>query len=58
MIYASNGSLSETDRLAIKDEVEMQVEHLGDVLNTNFDGRYIFAGQKTTTRPFEIGMVG
>ena len=55
MIYASNGSLSETDRLAIKDEVEMQVEHLGDVLNTNFDGRYIFAGQKTTTRPFEIG---
>ena len=55
MIYASNGSLSETDRLAIKDEVEMQVEHLGDILNTNFDGRYIFAGQKTTTRPFEIG---
>ncbi|MGN9164767.1 flagellar hook-associated protein FlgL [Tissierellaceae bacterium HCP3S3_D8] len=55
MIYASNGSLSETDRGAIKDEVQMQVEHLADVLNTNFDGRYIFGGQETTTRPFEVG---
>lgn len=55
MIYASNGSQSETDRLAIRDEVKMQVEHLGDILNTNFDGRYIFAGQETTTRPFDIG---
>lgn len=55
MIYAANGSLSETDRSAIKDEVEMQVEHLADILNTNFDGRYIFAGQETTTRPFETG---
>lgn len=54
MIYGANGSLSETDRLAIKDEVEMQVEQIADVLNTNFDGRYIFAGQKTNDAPFEI----
>lgn len=54
MIYGSNGSLSETDRLAIKDEVEMQVEQLEDILNTNFDGRYIFAGQKTNDAPFSV----
>lgn len=54
MIYGANGSLSDTDRAAIKDEVEMQMGQLVDVLNTNFDGRYIFAGQKTTTRPFEL----
>lgn len=54
MIYGANGSLSETDRLAIKDEVEMQVEQIADVLNTNFDGRYIFAGQKTNDAPFKI----
>jgi flagellar hook-associated protein 3 FlgL len=54
MIYGSNGSLSETDRLAIKDEVEMQVEQIADILNTNFDGRYIFAGQKTNDAPFEV----
>lgn len=54
MIYGANGSLSETDRAAIKDEVEMQLGQLVDILNTNFDGRYIFAGQRTTTRPFEL----
>lgn len=54
MVYGANGSLSDTDRAAIKDEVEMQMGQLVDVLNTNFDGRYIFAGQKTTTRPFEL----
>ncbi|MBC8590325.1 flagellar hook-associated protein FlgL [Wansuia hejianensis] len=54
MIYGANGSLSDTDRAAIKDEVEMQMGQLVDVLNTNFDGRYIFAGQKTTTRPFGL----
>ena len=52
MIYGSNGSLSETDKLAIYDEMEMKIQELVDVLNTNFDGRYIFAGQKTLTQPF------
>lgn len=54
MIYGANGSLSETDRAAIKDEVEMEISQLVDILNTNFDGRYIFGGQKTTTRPFGL----
>jgi len=54
MIYGANGSLSETDRAAINDEVKMKVEELADVLNTNFDGRYIFAGQKTTSKPFSV----
>lgn len=54
VIYGSNGSLADTDRLAIKDEVAMQVEQLKDVLNTNFDGRYVFGGQKTTEPPFSV----
>lgn len=54
MIYGANGSLSETDRLAIRDEVEMKLQELADILNANFDGRYIFAGQKTLTQPFSI----
>lgn len=55
VIYGANGSLSDTDRQAIYDEVEMKVQELMDTLNTNFDGRYIFAGQKTLTKPFSIG---
>ena len=54
IIYAANGPLSDTDRSAIKDEVVMKVGELADALNSNFDGRYIFGGQKTTTRPYEL----
>ncbi|MGO1468782.1 MAG: flagellar hook-associated protein FlgL [Tissierella sp.] len=52
IIYGANGSLSETDRLAIRDEVVESIGELKDILNTNFDGRYIFAGQKTDKPPF------
>lgn len=53
IIYGANGTLSDTDRNAIKDEVEMKVGQLADILNTNFDGRYIFGGQNTTEKPFD-----
>lgn len=54
VIYGANGSLADTDRAAIKDEISMQAEQLKDILNTNFDGRYIFGGQKTTEPPFIV----
>ena len=56
IVYAANGSLAPGDRNAIKDEVEMKVGELKEVLNTNFDGRYIFAGQATNKPPFEDGL--
>lgn len=58
VIYGANGSLADTDRAAIKDEIAIQVEQLKDVLNTNFDGRYIFGGQKTTEPPFIVDKDG
>jgi len=54
IIYGANGTLSASDRAAIKDEVVQNVEGLRDILNTNFDGRYIFAGQNTKTIPFKF----
>jgi flagellar hook-associated protein 3 FlgL len=54
VIYGANGSLSTSDRGAIKDEVMQNIEGLKDVLNTNFDGRYIFGGKETKTPPFAI----
>ena len=54
VIYGANGSLSTSDRGAIKDEVMQNIEGLRDVLNTNFDGRYIFGGQETKTPPFGL----
>ncbi len=54
IIYGANGTLSETDRSALKDEVDTLQGQLMQVLNTNYDGRYIFGGQKTTEPPFQI----
>lgn len=58
IIYGSNGTLSDIDRQAIVAEVKMKADELSDILNTNFDGRYIFAGQMTTTKPFTRGEDG
>lgn len=54
IIYGSNGTLTDLDRSAIVEEVKMKTEALVDILNINFDGRYIFAGQETTERPFDM----
>lgn len=54
VVYGANGSLSSTDRSAIKDEMAMQIRELNDILNTNFDGRYIFGGQDTMEMPFSV----
>lgn len=53
-ISAAKGSLSQVDRDAIKAEIESEVNTLKDVLNSSFDGRYIFGGQKTGSKPFEF----
>lgn len=54
VVYGANGTLSDTDRLALRDEVVMLKEQMVQILNTNYDGRFIFGGQKTTEPPFSI----
>ena len=51
---AANGTMSEEDRLAIKYNIEGEIEGFVDALNTNFGGRFVFGGQATTTQPFEV----
>ncbi|MFL2121170.1 flagellar hook-associated protein FlgL [Marinilactibacillus psychrotolerans] len=52
---AANGTYNDQDRDAIKTEVENEIDTLLDSLNTSFGGRYIFAGNHTTSKskPFE-----
>ncbi len=54
LVYGANGTLSDTDRHALRDEAQMLKEQLVQVLNTNYDGRFIFGGQDTTTTPFSM----
>lgn len=51
---AANGTYNEQDRQAIKSEIENEVETMMDSLNTNFGGRYVFSGQNSTTKPFDV----
>lgn len=51
---ASTGTMSDSDRQAIKAEMETEISTLVDSLNTNFGGKYVFSGMNTTTKPFEI----
>lgn len=53
-IYGANGSLSDTDRQSLKVEVEQIVSGIAQTGNSNYDGRYVFGGMKTTEPPFEI----
>lgn len=54
-VKGASGSLSNTDRNAIRDEVVQLIGQVAQIGNTNYDGRYIFAGQDTTNPPFSIG---
>ncbi|MFL2075814.1 flagellar hook-associated protein FlgL [Marinilactibacillus psychrotolerans] len=50
---AANGTYNNEDRKAARAEIENEVDTMLDSLNTSFGGRYIFAGNNTTTKPFE-----
>lgn len=55
LVQSSATATSGTDEVAAnKDEIQQSISELVDTLNTNFDGRYIFGGENTTTVPFEV----
>ncbi|MEF9951647.1 MAG: flagellar hook-associated protein FlgL [Clostridium sp.] len=54
-VKASNdGALSDADKNAISTQLQQLKEQLVEIGNTSYDGRYVFSGQATTQKPFEI----
>lgn len=51
LVSSGNGAYSPTEREKIKDEVNQKVSQISQILNTSFDGKYIFGGTKGTTKP-------
>ncbi|SHI43086.1 flagellar hook-associated protein 3 FlgL [Clostridium cavendishii DSM 21758] len=51
LISAGNAAYGSDERKAIKDEFNQKVQELSQVLNTNFDGSYIFGGTKASSKP-------
>lgn len=54
LISAGNAGYSDSERLAIKNEVNQRVGEIAQILNTNFDGKYIFGGTRGSTKPVDV----
>lgn len=54
MVKAGNGTYSEDELASIKDEMVSCVSQLGNVLNTSYNGKYVFGGSKTTSGPISV----
>lgn len=53
LINAGNAAYGPDERKAIKDEINEKMGELTQILNTNFDGKYIFGGSRGTTKPMD-----
>ncbi|WP_434290140.1 flagellar hook-associated protein FlgL [Clostridium botulinum] len=51
---AGNPGFGETERKALKDEVNGIIASMSQTLNTTFDGKYIFSGTRVTSKPTGI----
>jgi flagellar hook-associated protein 3 FlgL len=54
IVRASNGTIPPSDRKTMGEEVDQMLEDLVTMANSNPDGRYIFAGLRTDTPPYEV----
>lgn len=52
MISSTSGTKTQTELDANKAEILQKIEEIAQAGNTVFDGKYIFAGNNTTTKPF------
>ena len=58
MVKAGNGAYSEDEIATIKNEVVEKSKELAQIMNTTFDGAYIFGGSKGTTKPVTVDSDG
>ncbi len=50
-LQVSNGTYTQNDREAAKNEIDQIEQHIKQLANTRYEGRYIFAGAKTDQPP-------
>ena len=54
MVSAGNASYGSDELKAIKDEINEKISEVAQILNTNYDGKYIFGGTKSTSKPVGV----
>jgi flagellar hook-associated protein 3 FlgL len=51
MVQAGNAAYGADEKKSIKNEINQRIDEFAQVLNTSFDGKYIFGGTRGTTKP-------
>jgi flagellar hook-associated protein 3 FlgL len=51
LVSSGNGAYSTEERQKVKDEINQDVAQISQILNTSFDGKYIFGGTRGTYKP-------
>lgn len=51
LISAGNATYGSDERNSIKDEINQRIGEFAQILNTSFDGKYIFGGTRGNTKP-------
>ncbi|MDF2882740.1 MAG: flagellar hook-associated protein 3 [Clostridiaceae bacterium] len=51
LVNSGDAAYSPEERQKIKDEVNQDVSQLSQILNTSFDGKYVFGGTRGTSKP-------
>ncbi|MDS1002906.1 flagellar hook-associated protein FlgL [Clostridium sporogenes] len=54
LLAAGNAGYAETERKSIKDEINEIIGTMSQILNTTFDGKYVFSGTRVTGKPTEV----
>ena len=54
LLASGNAGYGTSERKAIKDEINQKIGEFSQILNTNFDGKYIFGGTRATSKPVDV----
>ncbi len=57
MVSAGNAAYGTSELTAIKEEINERVAEFGQILNTSFDGKYIFGGKDGASKPVKVDNV-
>lgn len=58
MVSAGDAAYGTSELTAIKEEINERVAEFGQILNTSFDGKYIFGGKDGASKPIEVNLDG
>lgn len=56
LVSAGNAAYGDSERSSIKDEIKQRIDEFAQILNTNFDGRYLFGGSRGTEKPLKANV--